>query len=143
MFLGEYLHTVDSKNRLAIPANFRQSFKQGAVITRGLDNCLFVYTKSDWQNLVKKIAELPLSQANARSFSRMMLMGAMQAKLDKMGRILIPDYLKEYAGLGKKVVVGGVYNRLEIWDEKKWQSYKEQSERNVEKTAEDMLELGI
>lgn len=143
MFLGEYAHSVDNKNRLAIPAKFRAELKAGAVITRGLDSCLFVFTKADWQVLVKKIAELPLSQAKARSFSRMMLMGAMEVSVDKLGRILVPDYLKQFAGLKKKVIVGGVYNRIEIWDELKWTAYKKRSESNVEKTAEEMMELGI
>lgn len=143
MFLGEYSHTVDNKNRLAIPAKFRASLKAGAVLTRGLDNCLFLFTKSDWQKLVDKIAELPLSQANARSFSRMMLMGAMEVKLDKLGRILVPDYLKKFAELKKKVVVGGVFNRIEIWDEINWNKYRAQAEGNVEEVAEGMRELGI
>lgn len=143
MFLGEYQHSVDNKNRLAIPAKFRVDLKQGAVITRGLDNCLFLFTKSDWNKLVDKISELPLSQANARSFARMMLMGAMEVKLDKLGRILLPDYLKKFAGLKKRVVVGGVFNRIEVWDEERWEVYKKSSESNVEKIAEGMRELGI
>lgn len=143
MFLGEYTHNVDNKNRLAVPAKFRAELKDGAVITRGLDNCLFLFTKSDWGVLVDKIKELPLSQARARSFSRMMLMGAMEVSLDKLGRILLPDYLKKYAGIRRKVAIGGVLNRLEIWDEEKWEKYKKESEKNVEKTAEGMFELGI
>ncbi len=143
MFLGEYSHNIDDKNRLAIPAKFRSDLKQGAVITRGLDNCLFLFTKSEWQSLVDKISQLPLSQANARSFSRMMLMGAMEVELDKLGRILLPDYLKKFAELKKQVVVGGVLNRIEIWDETKWQNYKNKAESNVEEVAEGMRELGI
>ncbi len=143
MFLGEYSHNVDNKNRLAVPAKFRAELSKGAVITRGLDKCLFLFTKADWQVLVKKIAELPISQAKARSFSRMMLMGAMEVSLDRLGRVLLPEYLKQFAGIKKKVVVGGVYNRIEIWDEDKWSAYKQRSESNVEKTAEEMMELGI
>jgi MraZ protein len=139
MFLGEYSHTVDNKNRLAMPAKFRADFKDGAVITRGLDNCLFVFTKKDWQVLVQKIEQLPLGQAGARSFTRMMLMGAMEVALDKLGRILVPDYLKKFAGLEKNVVIGGVLNRIEIWDKENWEAYKKQSEKNVEKTAEEMM----
>ncbi len=143
MFLGEYSHNIDAKNRLAIPAKFRAGLKDGAVITRGLDNCLFLFTKSEWQSLADKIAQLPLSQANARSFARMMLMGAMEVAADKLGRILIPDYLKKFAELKKKVVVGGVLNRIEIWDEVKWQTYKNKAEENAEDVAEGMRELGI
>jgi MraZ protein len=143
MFLGEYSHSVDNKNRLAVPAKFRLSMKDGAVITRGLDNCLFLFTKSDWGNLVNKIGELPLSQASARSFSRMMLMGAMEVSLDKLGRILLPDYLKKFASINKHVVIGGVLNRIEIWDKDLWAKYSKESEKNVEKSAEGMFELGI
>ena len=143
MFLGEYSHTVDNKNRMAIPAKFRADLKEGAVITRGLDNCLFLFTKKDWVELVTKIAQLPLSQANARSFSRMMLTGAMEVQLDKLGRILLPEYLKKFAGLSKNVIVGGVLNRIEVWDENKWKTYKIKSEKDVGKIAEGMAELGI
>jgi len=143
MFLGEYKHNVDEKNRLALPAKFRAELKQGVVVTRGLDGCLFVYNKVEWTKLVQKIAELPLTQSKARTFARMMLMGAMEVKLDKLGRIVLPDYLKKFAGLKKKVVIGGVFNRIEIWDETKWEIYKKKSEINVEKTAEELFEMGI
>ncbi len=143
MFLGEYTHNIDEKNRLAIPAKFRRELKQGAVVTRGLDGCLFVYTKTEWKKLVEKISALPLTQSKARTFARMMLMGAMEVGLDKLGRVLLPDYLKKFAGIKKKVVIGGVYNRLEIWDAEKWQVYKNKSEKNVERTAEELFEMGI
>ncbi|NMB48119.1 division/cell wall cluster transcriptional repressor MraZ [Candidatus Kuenenbacteria bacterium] len=143
MFLGEYSHNIDDKNRLAIPAKFRPELKDGAVITRGLDNCLFLFTKKDWRILAEKLAQLPLSQANARSFARMMLMGAMEVGVDKLGRILIPDYLKKFAELKKQVVIGGVLNRIEIWDENKWQNYKNKAEEKAEEVAEGMRELGI
>jgi len=143
MFLGEYKHNVDEKNRLALPAKFRAELKQGVVVTRGLDGCLFVYNKVEWTKLVQKIAELPLTQSKARTFARMMLMGAMEVKLDKLGRIVLPDYLKKFAGLKKKVIVGGVFNRIEIWDEVRWEMYKKKSESNVEKTAEELFEMGI
>src|SRR3989339_2265552 len=130
MFLGEYSHNIDAKNRLAIPAKFRLALKDGAVITRGLDNCLFLFTKNDWRVFVEKMANLSVGQAKARSFSRMMLMGAMEVTLDKLGRILMPEYLKKFAQIRKNVVVGGVLNRIEIWDEENWQKYKKQSEAN-------------
>ena len=139
MFLGEYSHNIDAKNRLAIPAKFRAGLKDGAVITRGLDNCLFLFTKSEWQSLAGKISQLPLSQANARSFSRMMLMGAMEVELDKLGRILIPDYLKKFAELDKKVVVGGVLNRIEIWDEKRWKDFESETGKSYEELAENLF----
>lgn len=143
MFIGEYLHSIDNKNRLALPAKFRADLKNGAVVTRGLDNCLFVFTKKDWQKLVDKIANLPIGTADARGFSRIMLAGAMDVKLDGLGRILLPDYLKKYAGLKKQIVVAGLYSRLEIWDETKWNTYKNQVEKQAEKLAETMGELGV
>ncbi len=143
MFIGEYNHNLDNKNRLALPSKFRSDLKSGAVVTRGLDNCLFIFTKTDWQKMVDKITELPIGKADARGFSRIMLAGAMDVKLDSLGRILLPDYLKKYAGLKKKIIVAGLYNRLEIWDEQKWNNYKKQIEKNAGKLAETMGELGI
>lgn len=143
MFIGEYQHSIDSKNRLALPAKFRPALKSGIVITRGLDNCLFAFTKTDWQKLVDKLANLPIGTADARGFSRIMLAGAMDVKLDSLGRILLPDYLKKYAGIKKSVIVTGLYNRLEIWDAIKWETYKSQIEKSAEKLAEQMGSLGI
>ncbi len=143
MFLGEYTHKIDEKNRLAIPAKFRADLKQGAIVTKGLDGCLFVYTKAEWQKLVEKISALPLTQSKARTFARMMLMGAMEVSLDKLGRILLPDYLKKFAALKKQVTIGGVYNRLEIWDANRWQAYRNRTEKNVEKTVEELFGAGI
>lgn len=143
MFIGEYLHSIDTKNRLALPAKFRAALKSGAVVTRGLDNCLFVFTQQDWQKLVDKITELPIGKADARGFSRIMLAGAMDVKIDSLGRILLPDYLKSYASLKKKVVVAGLYNRLEIWDETKWKIYKKRVEGQANKLAETMGEMGV
>ncbi len=143
MFIGEYTYSIDEKKRLAIPAKFRQLLGQKAVITRGLDQCLFLYPAKEWDKLAKKLAQLPLSQADARGFVRLMLAGAMEANLDNLGRILVPDYLKGYALLGKKVVIAGVFNRIEIWDEKKWKGYKTKTEKEVGDMAERLKELGV
>jgi MraZ protein len=143
MFIGEYLHGLDSKNRLAIPAKFRAELKSGAVLTRGLDSCLFLLTKKDWEKLMEKIAESPLGKADARGFSRFMLAGAMEVKLDGLGRILLPDYLKKYAALAKKAAIIGVNNRLEIWDEAKWALYKKGIEKQADALAEKMGEMGV
>jgi MraZ protein len=143
MFIGEYTYSIDEKKRLAIPAKFRQLLGKKAVITRGLDNCLFLYPAKEWQNLATKLSKLPLSQADARGFARLMLTGAMDSKLDNLGRILVPDYLKEYALLKKKVVIAGVFNRIEIWDEGKWQEYKNKTEMAVGDIAERLKELGV
>jgi MraZ protein len=143
MFIGEYNYSVDTKGRLAIPAKFRSALKSGAVITRGLDNCLFVYTKTEWTVLAQKLATLPISQANSRAFSRLMLAGAMDVKLDSQGRVMLPDYLRKYATVKKKVVITGLYNRLEVWDEAKWEAYKGQTEKAGNEIAEQLGELGV
>ncbi|MEX2145209.1 MAG: division/cell wall cluster transcriptional repressor MraZ [Candidatus Spechtbacterales bacterium] len=143
MFLGEYTHTIDSKKRLAIPARFRKEVGKNTVITRGLDNCLFVFTKTEWNKLSAKIGSLPLGQSDARGFSRLMLAGAMEVSVDRLGRILIPDYLKQYASLKKQVIVTGVYNRIEVWDESVWNIYKKRSEKEAGNMAERLGELGL
>jgi MraZ protein len=125
MLLGEYSHTIDDKGRLAIPVKLRKELGEGAVITRGTDRCLVVYPKAEWQTLATKIAALPLSDARARSFSRLMMAGAMAVEFDKQGRALLPGYLKDYAGLQDHATVAGVYNRLEIWDTTAWEAYKQ------------------
>jgi len=143
MFIGEYNHTIDEKNRLAIPAKFRAVLSKGAVVTKGLDNCLFLYTKTDWQELAEKLAKLPISQSNTRAFSRLMLAGAMDVSLDKQGRVVLPDYLKQFALLNKKVVITGLMNRLEIWDETVWEKYKTETEKDSSDIAEAMSDLGV
>jgi len=143
MFLGEYSYSIDDKKRLAIPVKFRASLGKKAVITRGLDSCLFMFPLKEWAELAKKLSQMPLSQADARGFARIMLAGAMEVSIDNLGRILVPDYLKNYAGLSKKVVVAGLYNRVEIWDEEKWTIYKEKTEKEAGDIAERLKELGI
>ncbi|MBL7141696.1 division/cell wall cluster transcriptional repressor MraZ [Patescibacteria group bacterium] len=143
MFIGEYHYSIDDKNRLAIPVKFRAELFKGAVVTKGLDTCLFLYPKKEWQKLASKLAEMPISKSKPRAFARLMLAGAMDVGLDKQGRINLPDYLRKYAEIGKKVVVAGLYNRLEIWDEKKWEEYKEESEQDSSKIAEALGELGV
>ena len=143
MFIGEYSHNLDDKGRLAVPAKFRTKLSKGAVVTRGLDNCLFLYTKSEWEKLAEKLAALPISQANSRAFSRLMLAGAMDVEIDKQGRIILPEYLRNFAGLKKAAVIAGLYNRLEIWDEEKWRIYKGQTEAESGTIAERMAELGV
>ena len=143
MFLGEHLYKIDNKKRLAIPAKFRRSLGKKAVITRGLDNCLFLFPVKEWEKLAKKLSQLPFTQADARGFARVMLSGAMEVNIDRLGRILVPDYLKKYAGLKKEAIVAGLYNRIEIWDSKKWSTYKEDKEKNVEDIAERLNDLGI
>ncbi len=143
MFIGEYTHNLDDKGRLAIPVKFRRDLSKGAVVTRGLDNCLFLYTKTEWEKLAEKLATLPISQSNSRAFSRLMLAGAMDVEVDKQGRVVLPEYLREFASLKKNVVLAGLYNRAEIWDEEKWKAYKNQTEANSNEIAEKMGELGV
>jgi MraZ protein len=143
MLLGEFKHNLDIKGRMAIPAKFRDKMTAGAIITRGIDDCLFVFTSVEWEKLANKLVALPLAQANSRAFSRLMLAGATDVELDAQGRILIPDYLRKYAGLKKEVIVAGLYNRMEIWDEEAWKAYKTKTESSSEEIAEKLGELGI
>lgn len=143
MLIGEYKHTIDTKKRLAIPSKLRRELGVKAVITRGLDNCLFVFPINQWNKLVEKLSKLPLGQRDTRGFIRLMLAGASEAKLDRLGRILIPDYLKQYASLKKNVIIAGVHNRLEIWDEAKWNLFKQSTEKEVDNMAERLGELGV
>lgn len=143
MFIGEYQHIIDEKSRLAVPVKFRKALSEGAVVTRGFDNCLFLFTKTEWQKVAEKTANLPFAQANSRAFARLMLAGAMDLTLDKQGRIILPEYLKKFAGLKKQVVITGLYNRLEIWDAQIWAKYKQTTESQSEEIAEKMGELGI
>ncbi|MDQ7814917.1 MAG: division/cell wall cluster transcriptional repressor MraZ [Patescibacteria group bacterium] len=136
MFIGEFHHTLDDKGRLAVPVKFRAELAQGAVVTRGLDRSLFLYPKEEWEKLAAKIAALPLSQADTRAFARLMLAGAMDVDIDKSGRITIPEYLRQYAGLLKDAVVTGLYDRVEIWDEKAWDEYSTKTENTGNDIAE-------
>lgn len=143
MFIGEYKHNLDDKGRLAIPAKFRVSLKKGAVVTKGLDNCLFLYSKDQFDIIAKKFAALPISQARARAFSRHMLAGAMDLEFDTQGRITLPEYLRSFSNLKKNVIVTGLYNHLEIWNETAWNKYKQESEKNSNAIAEELGDLGI
>ena len=143
MFIGEYNHNLDEKGRLAVPVKFRDDLKKGAVVTKGLDGCLFLYTVDEWKVLADKLSSLPISQSNTRAFARLMLAGAMDVQVDKQGRIILPDYLRKYASLKKKVIIGGLYNRLEIWDEGAWDKYKEKTEKESEDISEKLGELGV
>lgn len=143
MLIGEYNHTLDTKKRLAIPAKLRRELGDRAVLTRGLNNCLFLYPAHQWQKLTDKLSQLPLGQGDTRSFLRLMFSGAVEVEFDQLGRILIPDYLKSYAGLQGGVSIVGVHDRLEVWDEKRWNKYKAEVERNTDMIAEKLGELGL
>lgn len=143
MFIGEYIYTIDEKKRVAIPSKFRKTLGKKAVITRGLDNCLVIYPLGEWEKMAKKLENLPASRMDARSFVRIMLSGAIDVQFDKLGRILIPDYLKSYASLKKNVAILGLSNRIEIWDEAKWKEYKKKTEMAAGDIVERLKELGI
>ena len=143
MFIGEYRHSIDEKGRLAVPAKFRSDLKSGAIVTRGLDGCLYIYTATEWKKLADKLSALPMSKANSRAFARLMLAGAMDVALDKQGRVILPEYLRKYAGLKKNIIVAGLYNHLELWNETAWEVYKKQTEKDSGEIAEQLGELGV
>lgn len=143
MFIGEYKYLIDDKKRVAIPAKFRRLLGNEGVITRGLDNCLVLYPLKEWQKVVKKLQTLPASKGDARGFVRVLLSGAVKVRFDKLGRILLPDYLKNYAGIKKQVAIIGLGNRIELWAYKQWENYKKGVEKKVGDIAERLQELGI
>ncbi len=143
MLIGEFKHVIDEKKRVAIPAKFRSEIGQKAVLTRGLNNCLFLYPLKEWEQVAERISSLPMGQPNNRDFSRLFLAGACDVTIDSLGRILIPDYLKSFAGLKDKVVITGVYKKLEIWDEQGWEDYKSRIEKETDALAEKLGELGV
>jgi len=142
MLIGEYRHTIDSKRRVAVPAKMRKDLGEKVVITRGLDACLFMYSQTEWQKLVEKLSALPMGTASTRNFVRFMLAGAVEVELDQLGRALLPDYLKDYAKLDKKVVVVGVNPRVELWDEKAWNEFTIKTESNADELAEKLGQVG-
>ena len=126
-----------------MPVKFRQKLSGGAIITRGLDRCLFLFPDKEWEILAQKLIALPLAKSDSRAFVRLMLAGAMDVELDKQGRILIPDYLRGYAALKKETVIAGLYNRIEIWGRESWKQYKDKTESASDEIAEKLSELGI
>ena len=143
MFIGEYHHTLDDKGRVSIPVKFRADLAQGAVVTRGLDRSLFLYTKAEWDRLAQKLAALPLGQADTGAFARLMLAGAMEAEIDASGRVVVPPYLRTYAGLTKNIVLTGLHNRVELWDEQTWDTYRTKTEADGDAIAERLGEYGV
>ena len=143
MFIGEYQATIDEKGRISVPAKFRTQLKAKVVVTRGLDNSLFLYGLDEWEKLAEKLASLPISTANTRAFSRLMLAGAMDCEVDKQGRIMLPGYLKEFAKIDKKIIFAGLYNRIEVWSEELWNVYKAQTEQESNNIAEQLGTLGV
>lgn len=144
MLIGEYTHTIDDKNRVSLPSKFRSLMGKKIVITPGLDQCLFAFTTKEWEKIADKLSEnSSMLSADMRSFTRYMFGGAVEAEVDNIGRVLVPDFLRERANLKTKVVLIGVQNRVEIWNEKSWGDYKRQVEKSADGLAEKLSGLGI
>ena len=143
MLIGEYLHTIDQKNRLSVPSKFRKELGKHVVVARGLDKCLFLYPLEEWKTLADKLAKLPWGKGETRSFVRTMIAGATDIEIDSLGRILVPDYLKVYGALKDTAMVVGLYNRVEIWNPELWHEYSAESQNNTEMIAEKLGELGM
>ncbi len=143
MFLGEYKHNLDSKGRVSVPSKFRSELGSSAIVTKGLDNCLFLYTKGEWEVMANKLASLPVSSSSARAFARLMLSGAMEVEIDKFGRVLLPAYLRSFAGIKSEVVVSGVASRIEIWNAQSWEKYSKDAENNSSELAEKLTDWEI
>ncbi len=143
MLIGEYKHTLDPKKRLSLPSKWRKELGSTLIVTRGLDNCLFVYPQAEWEKITEKIGNLPLGSADTRSFNRFFLSGAVEVEVDTVGRILVPDFLKDFAKLETKVVLAGIHDRVEIWDENRWTEYKARIEMQADSLAEKLSEIGV
>lgn len=142
MFIGEYQHALDSKNRIIVPSKFREELGDKFVLTKGLDGCLYIYSVSEWSVLEEKLKTLPLTNKDARAFVRFFFAGANEIDCDKQGRALIPQNLLQYAGIDKEIVSIGVSTRIEIWSKAKWEEYNNLN-IDFEEISEKMSELGI
>lgn len=138
MFIGQYEHHLETKGRLSVPSKFRAQLADGAVLSQGLDGCLFLYPTATWEQLISKLSQLPLTQGDARNFTRSLSYGATQVEIDSLGRILIPDYLKSFAGLKGDCVLAGAVERIEIWDKIKFDSYMSDINSRREQIAEKL-----
>ncbi len=143
MFIGEHQHSLDDKGRLIMPSKFRDDLGLDFVMTKGLDSCLFVYPKEEWKIIEEKLKTLPLTNKDARAFIRFFFAGASECSLDKQGRVLIPQNLREHANINKEAVVIGVSTRLEIWSKDEWENYTDDDSLSYDAIAEKMAELGI
>lgn len=143
MLIGEFIHTIDEKNRISLPAKFRKEMGNDLVITPGLDNCLFVFTKKEWSKISEKLSNFSMLSSDNRSFNRFMFGGATEVSVDSIGRMLLPDFLKDRAGLKGKAALVGVQNRLEIWNEKAWALYKARVEKQADALAEKLGGVGV
>lgn len=143
MFMGEYQHSIDDKGRMIIPAKFRDLLGTSFVVTRGLDQCLFIYPMQEWEVLEQKLKALPLMKSDARAFTRFFFSGATECEWDKQGRVNLPGNLRQYAKLEKDCVVLGVSNRVEIWSKDTWEQYFQQSEDTFNEIAEKLVDFNF
>jgi MraZ protein len=143
MFIGQYEHSVDQKGRFAIPSKFRKDLGSGAVITKGLDGCLFLFTSAKWRKMAEGIGKLPVAKASARQYARLILSSASEVEFDSQGRILIPQFLREYSGISSKAIVTGLYDRIEVWDKASWKAVTKKIDKQAGEIAEELSELGI
>ncbi len=143
MFIGEYQHTLDPKNRVIMPAKFREKLGDSFVMTKGMDNCLFIYSNHEWSNVEEKLKSLPMTSKDARAFVRFFFAGASECELDKQGRMVVPTHLKEYARIDKELVIIGVSTRIEIWSREEWNKFNSDANISYEDVAEKMSQLGI
>jgi MraZ protein len=145
MFYGEYEHKIDRKGRLIIPAKLREIFKENYAekffVTRGLDGCLFVFTEDEWKLQEQKFKALSFTKSEARRFNRLYFSGACEVTCDKQGRVLLPQYLKEYASISREVIIVGLSTRIEIWSKDKWKQFYDSSKDTFEETAERLFEV--
>lgn len=146
MLLGEYQHTLDEKGRLTVPSRLREALGETTIVTRGLENCLFLFPLSTWQELAGRLAALPLTQGDARAFVRFFFSGATECTFDRQGRVMLPQPLREFAGLdreAREAVIIGVSTRVEIWSAERWAAYRKRAEQRYEEIAEKIVDLGI
>lgn len=141
MFMGEYNHLIDNKGRVIVPAKFREALGETFIVTQGLDGCLFVFSKEEWETFEAKLKMLPVTNKDSRKFIRFFMAKAAVAEVDKQGRILLPQTLRTFAGLNKECVFAGVGSRIEIWDKEKWDA--DTSYDDMEEIAENMMDLGL
>jgi MraZ protein len=143
MFIGQFEHAVDQKGRLAIPSRFRKALKEGAILTKGLDGCLFLFPKEKWTKIASSIGHLPETKSSARLYGRLILAGASECEFDSQGRILLPQYLRKYSSIAKFVIITGLYDRIEIWSKGSWDRYVEKNEAKAAEVVEEISSLEI
>lgn len=143
MLIGEFRHSLDEKNRLAVPAKFRKELGKQVVITRGFDGCLFIYTEERWNKFAEGLANLPLGVRDNRNLNRFMLAGGSLVEIDAAGRILVPEYLRQFAELGEFVVIAGMHSRIEVWSIERWQMTTGEAQKHADELAEKLGDIGM